>query len=94
MFIITVEILARGVNNLHKDKDFKGYNLPKWSPAINHLSYADDTILFYSGDMKSVLKMMRMLKDYKKVSGHLISMYIHEKIALAVGARLTTIGLA
>lgn len=40
------------------DDEFKGYGLPKWSPKINHLSYADDTILFYLGDRKSIIKMM------------------------------------
>lgn len=36
LFIIAAEVLARGLNRLHMDKDFKGYGMPKWSPDINH----------------------------------------------------------
>lgn len=50
LFIIAAEVLARGLDSLHKDKDFKRYGMLKRSPEINHLSYVDDTILFCSGD--------------------------------------------
>ncbi|KAK6783027.1 hypothetical protein RDI58_020823 [Solanum bulbocastanum] len=41
--------------------------MPKWSKDINHLSYADDTILFCSGHKKSMRKMMNVLKQYEFV---------------------------
>ncbi|KAG5629515.1 hypothetical protein H5410_001232 [Solanum commersonii] len=44
LFIIEAEVLARSLNQLFKDQKHKGFGLPKWSPEINHLSYADDTI--------------------------------------------------
>ncbi|WMV09821.1 hypothetical protein MTR67_003206 [Solanum verrucosum] len=62
------EVLSRGLNKLHTDPQYKGYGLPKWSPEINHLSYADDTILFGSSDKGSIIKMMKVLTDYEKVS--------------------------
>ncbi|KAG5598680.1 hypothetical protein H5410_030050 [Solanum commersonii] len=40
---------------------------------INHLSYADDTILFCSRDGKPLKKMLKILKKYEKSSGQLIN---------------------
>ncbi|WMV21122.1 hypothetical protein MTR67_014507 [Solanum verrucosum] len=93
LFIIAAEVLARGLNSLHGDVDFKGYGLPKWSPKINHLSYADDTILFCSGERRSVIKMMQVLKEYESTSGQMINkskscFYLHEKTPLIVAIRL------
>ncbi|WMV28797.1 hypothetical protein MTR67_022182 [Solanum verrucosum] len=93
LFIIAAEVLSIGLNNLHKDDKFKGYGMPKWSPEINHLSYADDTILFCSGDRTSIIKMMRILRGYEKISGQLINkaksaFYLHDETLLIVAIRL------
>lgn len=74
LFIIAVEVLARGLNKLHEESGFRGYGMPKWSPQINHLSYVDDTILFCSGEMKSIRMMMKILRTYEKVSGQMINL--------------------
>lgn len=50
LFIIVVEVMTRNLNELFNDSKYIGFGMPKWSPKINHLSYADDTILFGSGD--------------------------------------------
>lgn len=93
LFIITPEVLSRGLNRLHEDEDFRGYELPKWSPKINHLSYVDDTILFCSGDRVSVIITMNVLRDYEKISGQLInkeksSFYLHDNTPLIAAIRL------
>ncbi|XP_015169513.1 uncharacterized protein [Solanum tuberosum] len=93
LFIISAEVLARGLNKLHEEANFKGYRIPKWSPPINHLSYADDTILFCLGDKKSIGKMVDVLKKYEMVSGQVINLnksifYLHDKTPLIVGVRL------
>lgn len=93
LFIIAAEVLARGLYSLKEDKGFMGYGLPKWSEQINHLSYADDTILFCSAHRKSVQKMMKILKEYENVSGQLINLtksflYLHENVPIVVGQRL------
>lgn len=69
MFIIAPEALSRGLNKLHENADFVGYGLPKWSPRINHLAYADDTVLFGSADRVSVIKMMGVLKANEQEFG-------------------------
>lgn len=93
LFIIAAEVLARGLNSLHNEEGYKGYGMPKWSPEINHLSYADDTILLCSGDRPSVIKMMTVLRDYENISGQRInksksSFYLHDKTPLIVAIRL------
>ncbi|XP_059306377.1 uncharacterized protein LOC132057790 [Lycium ferocissimum] len=87
------EVLARNLNSLHEDTAFKGYGMPKWSPQINHLSYADDTILFCSADPVSLKKMMKILRDYEKTSGQLVnndksSFNVHEKVPAALVNRI------
>ncbi|WMV51732.1 hypothetical protein MTR67_045117 [Solanum verrucosum] len=93
LFIIGAEVLSRALDALHYDSSYLGYGLPKWSPNINHLSYADDTILFCSGDKGSIIKMMMVLQRYEEVSGQLINMaksyfYLHEKTPLIFFIRL------
>lgn len=49
MLFIMGEVLSRCLNNLFLDNNYAGYGLPKRNPEINHLAYADDTILFGFG---------------------------------------------
>lgn len=93
LLIIAAEVLTRRINKLHDEPDFRGYRMPKWSPNINHLSYADDTILFCSGELKSVRMMMRVLRNYEKISGQMINLnksffYLHDNTHLIIGIRL------
>ncbi|KAG5602382.1 hypothetical protein H5410_033752 [Solanum commersonii] len=67
--------------------------MPKWSPKINHIAHADDTILFGSGDRHSMIQMMKIWRDYETVSGQMINkdksfFYLHEKTPLIVTIRL------
>lgn len=92
-FVIAAEVLSRGLNSLHEDADYIGYRLSKWSPKINHLAYADDTILFGSRGRGSVIKMMKVLRSYEEVSGQRInkfksSFYLHDNTPLSVAIRL------
>lgn len=89
LFIIAVKVLARSLNSLYSETHFKGYGMPKWSPEVNHLSYADDTILFCSGHPASMRKMMKVFRRYGSVSGQMINLdkslvYLHEKIPIGI----------
>lgn len=96
LFIIAVKVLPRGMNDLHKDTEFIGFGLSKWSEQINQLSYIDDTILLCFGHEKLIKKKIRVLRRFEEVSGQLINLnksflYLHEKTPIAVGQRLTRI---
>lgn len=47
--------------------------MPIWSSEVNHSSYADEAILFCSGDRYSIIKMMNVLRNYEDVSDQLIN---------------------
>ncbi|XP_075111674.1 uncharacterized protein LOC142181905 [Nicotiana tabacum] len=63
--MFAAEALSRGLNALHLNLYFCGYGLPKWSPKINHLAYADDTIIFSSSDATSLRLIMEVLATYE-----------------------------
>lgn len=52
---------------------YQRFGLPKWSIRINHLSYADDIIIFASAENESLQLTIDTLKEYDKVSGQLIN---------------------
>ncbi|XP_060182578.1 uncharacterized protein LOC132612299 [Lycium barbarum] len=85
LFILAAEVLSRNLNQLHQIPHFKGYGLPKWSPKINHLAYADDMIIFASADTISLQKIMEVLKRYEETLGQKVnrdksSVYMHHNV--------------
>ncbi|XP_060182808.1 uncharacterized mitochondrial protein AtMg01250-like [Lycium barbarum] len=69
LFIIAAEALVRALNALYDNDQFTGFYMNPRGPRINHLSYADDIVLFSSGGRKSIKLIMRVLKDYQQASG-------------------------
>ncbi|XP_019258573.1 PREDICTED: uncharacterized protein LOC109236798 [Nicotiana attenuata] len=89
LFILAAEALSRGLNSLHSNLYFCGFGLPKWSPKIKHLAYADDTIIFSSSDATSLRLMMEILYLYEAASGQLVNksksaIYMHHLVDLEV----------
>ncbi|XP_060194951.1 uncharacterized protein LOC132624144 [Lycium barbarum] len=85
LFILVAEALSRALNVLHDNPWFCGFGLPKWSPKISHLAYADDTIIFSSACEISLNSIMDVLKNYEAASGQLInkaksSIYLHDRV--------------
>lgn len=68
-FILSAEVLSRALNQLFNNHEYKSYGLPKWSDKSNHLSYADDIIIFAAVDRKSLQLIMEVLKKYEEQSG-------------------------
>ncbi|XP_060211977.1 uncharacterized protein LOC132639556 [Lycium barbarum] len=78
-------VLSRGLNAVHDNLWYTGFGFPKWSPKINHLAYADDTIIFTSSCEISLTLIMDVLTQYENASGQLInkaksSVYLHDKV--------------
>lgn len=86
-------MLSRTLNKLNEEERFIGYGLARWSQRINHLSYADDTIIFCSANKRSIKMMMSVLREYERVSGQLINLfksflYLYDKVPIQVGQKL------
>ncbi|XP_019224507.1 PREDICTED: uncharacterized protein LOC109206170 [Nicotiana attenuata] len=86
---LSTKVLSRSLNKLFEEKSFVGFWMPKWTDPVNHLAYADDTIIFASAHPESLKKIMEVLNDYEKTSRQLInkaksSSYMHSKAANAL----------
>jgi len=83
LFILSAEVLSRALNSLFDDPQFVGYGMPKWSANLNHLAYAEDTIIFASSHDYSLGNIMVVLQDYEKQSGQKVNkeksyFYLHQ----------------
>ncbi|XP_059290814.1 uncharacterized protein LOC132044342 [Lycium ferocissimum] len=85
-FIMAAEVLSKSLNSLFEHDNFIGYGMPKWSTNLNHLAYADDTIIFASTDKVSLQKIIFILHEYERISGQKINAdkscyYMDKKVA-------------
>lgn len=63
--------------------------MPKWSDKLNHLAYADDTIIFVNADKTSLQLIMDVLVQYEGQSGQKINkeksfFFMYNKAAIVV----------
>lgn len=65
--------MTKALNQVFKDNALVGYSMPKWSPDLNHLAYADDTVIFSSCNKYAIEKIMQVLKEYEAESGKKIN---------------------
>ncbi|XP_071902759.1 uncharacterized protein [Coffea arabica] len=73
LFIIGAEVLSRGLNNLVMQSGFVGFKVPYGCPAITHLAFADDVLIFANGSSNSLKVIMQVLEAYQRCSGQLIN---------------------
>ncbi|XP_049378369.1 uncharacterized protein LOC125843198 [Solanum stenotomum] len=73
LFILGAEVLSRLLNSLHQIPSYKGFFLEPKGPQINHLSFADDVIIFAAIDRHSLKVIMDRLGEYEHTSGQLIN---------------------
>ncbi|XP_070015948.1 uncharacterized protein [Nicotiana sylvestris] len=70
--------------------------MPKWSPKINHLAYADDMIIFSSSDETSLMLIMQVLNAYEAASVQLVNktksaVYLHHLTVMEVVSKVESI---
>ncbi|XP_049386038.1 uncharacterized protein LOC125850211 [Solanum stenotomum] len=61
------------LNNLYLNQNYQGFHMEPRGPQINHLSFADDVIIFTSGQRTSIQLIMKTLTTYEQVSNQLIN---------------------
>lgn len=89
-------MLSRSLNKLFEDKRLKGFGMPKWTDPLNHLAYADNTIIFASTNPYTLGKIVKVLTKYEQTSGQLInkyksSYYMHGNVAESLCSSVGTI---
>ncbi|WMV32822.1 hypothetical protein MTR67_026207 [Solanum verrucosum] len=68
LFILGADILSRMLNMLHHHQRYKNYQMEIREPQINHLSFADDIIIFSSTTRDTLLMILKTLSTYESVS--------------------------
>lgn len=89
LFIICGEVLSILINRAMDADRIKGVKISRGSPAISHLMYADDIVLFWKAFVREVAAMMDCLEKYyewlgksinKDKSGFITSKSTHREI--------------
>nr|XP_009596641.1 uncharacterized protein LOC104092685 [Nicotiana tomentosiformis] len=73
LFILSAEVPSRSLNRLCEDESFRRFGMPKWTKHLNHLAYADDTMIFAPAHQPSLKKIMTVLSSYEQISGQQIN---------------------
>ncbi|XP_055824261.1 uncharacterized protein LOC129892709 [Solanum dulcamara] len=67
------EVLSRMLNNLNQHYLYTGFHMERRGPQVNHLSFADDVIIFTATNNLSMNLITKTLKVYETTSGQLIN---------------------
>jgi len=65
LYIICVEVLSGMIDKAQKDGQIKGIAIATNAPAISHLLYADDSILFCRAKLEEGKAIMDILQNYQ-----------------------------
>lgn len=73
LFILSAELLSHKLTGLQTKIGYKGFYMSANGPQINHLTFADDTIIFCNGDKRSLKMILDTLKKHEGNTGQLIN---------------------
>uniref|UniRef100_A0A803PHU9 Reverse transcriptase domain-containing protein n=1 Tax=Cannabis sativa TaxID=3483 RepID=A0A803PHU9_CANSA len=73
LFILCAEGLSSLLRNRQESHIFNGIAISRHAPAISHLFFADDSLLFCTADRNSCLALQDVFKIYSKASGQAIN---------------------
>ncbi|KAJ6801501.1 uncharacterized protein M6B38_198205 [Iris pallida] len=94
-FIIVAEALSRRLSALRSVGSFNRYFTTSRCPFITHMDFADDILLFSSGEVASIEAILWAVKDYEEGSGQRVNarkslLYVHQKCMTARRELLST----
>ena len=73
LFILCGEVLSGLCRKAELEGKMRGVHVARGSPRVNHLLFADDTMIFCNSSSKSCLSLLQILRDYEKVSGQKVN---------------------
>lgn len=69
LFILCGEVLSGLCRNAELEGSLRGVRIARGCPRVNHLLFADDTMLFWNSSTASCLTLIEILQAYENVSG-------------------------
>lgn len=73
LFILAEEALSRGLKTLFHHSSGSWYQTNARCPAVSHLLFADDTLIFSNASVRHLRRLMDFLRKYEETSGQLIN---------------------
>ena len=73
IFLLVSEGLSRLLSSAMVRQEISGLKIAKHSPALSHLFFADDTLIFCKANKEEAAKVMKLLELYGKASGQIIN---------------------
>ncbi|KAJ6850840.1 uncharacterized protein M6B38_261440 [Iris pallida] len=68
LFVIAAKSLSCNLQAVVLHRQFIPFTFPRRGPVITHLAYADDTLIFSSGNIKSIELIMKVVLNYQNTS--------------------------
>lgn len=65
LFVLGMEYLSRSLNKLYEHLDFE-FHLKCKRVGLTYIMFADDALLFYKGELKSIQALMEIFKGSPK----------------------------
>ncbi|XP_048503106.1 uncharacterized protein LOC104896166 [Beta vulgaris subsp. vulgaris] len=73
LFILVMEILSRMLVKGTEDKIFQGIKLSRTGPAVSHLFFADDSLIFFKASPEACEGVKNILAKFSRISGEVIN---------------------
>lgn len=87
LFILCGEVLSGLCAKAETDGTLRGIKVARGSPRVNHLLFADDTMIFCHATKENSQKLSSLLLQYEKASGQKIN---SEKSSITFSAKTPT----
>jgi hypothetical protein len=69
LFILCANVFSGLITKAQMDKEIHGVKVAHGAPAISHLLFADDSLLFCRASEKEATTIKHIIKDYQEASG-------------------------
>jgi hypothetical protein len=73
LFLLAAEGLSCLLKSCGQSSDLSGIQVAPSAPAVNHLSFVDDNLLFFKGSRQGAEAVSNLLESYYQASGQRIN---------------------
>jgi hypothetical protein len=73
LFLLCAEGFSALLHDAEERKKIKGIKLARGAPSVNHLLFADDSLLLMEASTESAAEINSILRQYEEASGQIIN---------------------